>query len=217
MNTKFKALSLGALAVLAIVALGSGSATATTGGHFASGEHALVKTVDNAQHSYAFNAHSGEVQCSTFNHQGTIAGTTATSIDLVPNYVGCGTEGGSGTAISAYTYNGCVYRLTVAAKTTSSTEQTIDFVCPTGKVLEFHQPNCLATMPPQTVVNAATYTPIEVNGKHALTLDLHATFETQYHGGLCVFLGTKQFATLQGSTTLVATNAFGQPVSLTAT
>jgi hypothetical protein len=221
----FKVKCLGVFVAMAISAFTGASAIATGGGHFVSGsEHTLLKSVSNAQHPLAYVAHSGEVICEpgTFVHEATITGSTLTSIDLVPSYGEtkegggkCGTQGG--TPITAYTYNGCVYRLTVAAGTTNSTEQTMHFVCPPGKVLEFHQPNCLATMPSQTVANAATYTTIEESGKHAITMDLHATFETQYHGGLCVFLGTKQSAVLQGSTILKASNTEGAQVSLTAT
>lgn len=216
MKLKLKALCLGALAATAIAASGGGGAAATTGGHFVSGaEHTTVEALGSAPHSYTFKTHSGLITCETFRHEGTFSGPTAESIDLAPIYAGCVTQGG--TVITGYTYNGCVYRLTVAAGTTSTTEQTMHFVCPVGQVLEFHQPNCLATMPPQTVTNAATYTKVESNGKHAVTLDLHATFETQYHGGICVFLGTKQSATMQGSALLVGFNTPGERVSLTAT
>jgi hypothetical protein len=223
MKHKIKALGAGLVAAAAVVALGGGSATATSGGHFVSGsEHTVLKSVSAGQHAHTFNTHSGPITCEpgTFKHEGTFSGTTVTSIDLVPSYGapgggGCGTEGG--TPITSYTYNGCVYRLTVAAKTTSSTEQTLHFVCPVGKVLEFHQPNCLATMPSQTATGTVTYANVLQNGKHSLTLSLNATFETQYHGGLCVFLGTKQSATLSGSALVNAFNSKGEQVSVTAT
>ncbi|HEX9966388.1 MAG TPA: hypothetical protein VGB06_00430 [Solirubrobacterales bacterium] len=216
MKLELKALCVGALAATAIAVSGGGGAAATAGGHFvSSAEHTTLEALGNAPHSYAFKSHSGTITCESFRHEGTFSGTTAESIDLAPIYTGCVTQGG--TTITGYTYNGCVYRLTVAAGTTSTTEQTMHFVCPVGKVLEFHQPNCLATMPQQTVANAATYAKVESNGKHALTLYLHATFETQYHGGTCVFLGTKQSATMQGTALLVGLNTFGERVSLTAT
>lgn len=217
MKDKFKVLALGVLAAMALAATG-GSATATVGGHFVSGsEHTILQSVSDTQHSYTFNTHSGLITCTpgTFKHEGTFTGTTVESINLFPSYGaggGCSTEGG--TPINSYTYNGCSYRLTAASGTS---EQTMHFECPPGKVFEFHQPNCLATMVPQTVENAATSTTTEVNGKHAITADLHATFETQYHGGLCVFLGTKQFATMQGTAVIRGVDTVGNPVSITAT
>lgn len=218
MKDKFKVLALGVLAAMALVATTGGSATAVVGGHFVSeSEHTILQSVSDTQHSYTFKAHSGLISCTpgTFKHEGTFTGKTVESITLFPSYGeggGCSTEGG--TPISLYTYNGCSYKLTAASGTN---EQTMHFDCPAGKVLEFHQPNCLATMPPQTVEKAATSTTTEVNGKHALTVDLHATFETQYHGGLCVFLGTKQSATLQGTAVIKGRDTVGNSVSITAT
>jgi hypothetical protein len=116
-----------------------------------------------------------------------------------------------------FTPNECTLRLTVAKNTTASTEQTVDVACPVGKVFEVDQSSCLVTLVPQTAANAATYTTTEVNGKHAITVNLHATFETQFHGGICVFLGTKQFTTLKGSALLSGFNEVGNPVALTAT
>jgi hypothetical protein len=117
-----------------------------------------------------------------------------------------------------FTVNGCTLRLTIASGTTATTEQTMDLVCPAGKVLELDQGGtCLVTMVPQTVGSAATYTTTETNGKHAITVDMNATFETQFHGGVSVFLGTKQFTTLKGSAALSGFDTAGEPVALTAT
>ncbi|HYP56370.1 MAG TPA: hypothetical protein VEQ41_08750 [Solirubrobacterales bacterium] len=217
MNLKVKRRCLGVIAMLAITALTGANATATSGGHFASdSEHTILKSVNSAQHDHAFIAHSGEIDCNlgTLKHEGTFSSKIVASIDLAPSYGECTTQGG--TPITSYTFNGCVYRLTVGSPVTTA-EQTIHFVCPTGKALEFHQPNCLATMVAQTATGTVTYKTSLQNGKDALTLELNATFETQYHGGLCVFLGTKQSATLTGSLLLTASNTVGEPVSVIAT
>lgn len=46
---------------------------------------------------------------------------------------------------------------------------------------------------------------------------MHAKFETDFHGGLCIFLGTKHVTELQGAATLKSTNTDGELVNLTAT
>lgn len=120
-------------------------------------------------HSITWWNSNGPVTCGRILHEGTAVGTTVASIEFAPVWE-----------------EGC---LTVAAGTTASTEQTMHVVCPAGKVLELNQGGtCLVTMPPQIAGNAATYTTTETNGKHAITVDMHATLETQFHGGVCVFL-----------------------------
>ena len=218
MKLKFKRLGLGMLAVMAIGALGGSSATATGGGHFVSGvTHTQVELVSNKTgHSFTWWNSNGTVTCGKSVHTGTIASSTVESIVFNPGWgEGCTTA--DGTAMS-FTTNGCTFRLKVAFGTTASTEQTMHFECPAGKVFEVDQTNCLVTIVPQTIGNAATYGTMETNGKHAITVSLNATLETQFHGGLCVFLGTKQSTTLTGSAVLSGFSPInGEPVSLTAT
>lgn len=220
MKHGIKTLGAVALAVMALAALTGGSAAGTTGGHFVSSvSHTQVKltTVKGGQHSFTWVNSNGSVACGSVTHEGTIAATTVASIDLTPAWrEGCVT--GDGTPM-VFTENGCTLRLTIASGTTATTEQTVDLVCPAGKVLELDQGGtCLVTMVPQIAGTAATYTTTEVNGgKHAITVDLNATFETQFHAGICVFLGTKQFTTLKGSGVLSGYDTTLQPVALTAT
>lgn len=216
MKHRIKALGAGALAVMAVVAF-SGSATATGGGHFVSGvAHTQVELVSNKTgHSFTWWNSNGTVTCGKSVHTGTIPTSTAESIVFNPGWEGCATA--DGIAMS-FTTNGCTFRLKVAAGTTASTEQTMHLECPTGKVIEVHQSSCLVTMVPQAVEKAATYATMETNGKHAVTVSLNATLETQFHGGICVFLGTKQSTTLTGSAVLSGFSPInGEPVSLTAT
>lgn len=217
MKLKLKALCLGALAATAVAALTGGSATATGGGHFVSGvAHTQVELVSNkTEHNFTWWNSNGTVTCGKSVHTGTIASSTAESIVFNPGWgEGCTTA--DGTAMS-FTTNGCTFRLKVATGTVAGTEQTMHLECPAGKVFEVDQSSCLVTMVPQAVGNAATYGTMETNGKHAITVSLNATLETQFHGGICVFLGTKQSTTLTGSAVLSGVDTALNPVSLTAT
>lgn len=216
MKHRIRALGIGALIAIGVAAF-SASATATSGGHFVSGsEHTSVQLVASGAHSFAWINSNGAVSCGSHTHEGTVFGTTVASIELTPIWKESCTTG-DGTPM-VFTHNGCTFKFTVASGTTSSTEQTLHLGCPVGKVFELDQGGtCLVTMPSQTAGSAATYTTTEANGKHAITVSLSATLETQFHAGLCVFLGTKQFTTLKGSGVLRGFDTSGQPVSLTAT
>jgi hypothetical protein len=221
MRSKLKAMGSGFAIAIAMACLIPINAPAANGGHFVFGApHAqLALTLTQPPHQMYFKTEGSlPTTCTVASHLGTTNQATTTQLDIVQSLEKCYTNSGTPEPPEfKATLNGCVYRFTVAPNTTSESEQTIDFVCPLGSVAEFHDPNCTITMRSQTAVNAATYTTAIEDGRHVLTFDMHAKFETDFHGGLCVFLGTKHVTELQGAATLRATNTAGEVVDVTAT
>jgi hypothetical protein len=214
MSPKLKALGLGLLAAVAANAFATMSAPATTGGHFvSSGGHAEVKGLQVApghQLEFVFHGLSGGIVCDTSSYTGTIT-STSTEVLITPTYSSCHTTG-SETASTIHV-NGCQFRFTVAPG--ESTEQTIHLVCPT-QPLSITHPNCTVTIAAQTV-SGVTYTTVTESGKHALTLDVNVQVSSQYHAGICIFLGTTHTATLKGALTANGFNTAGEPTDITAT
>ena len=105
----------------------------------------------------------------------------------------------------------------------TNTHGTISVMCPEGKAIEVHHPNCTITVGAQSPTSehmkeGATYTTTVVNGKHALTVDVTLKAITaQYHGGICIFLGTNHTAEMTGAVTLSGTDTLGNPVNITHT
>jgi hypothetical protein len=204
--------------MLAVSSFAAMTAGATAGGHFASEvAHTTIVGTEASGHRLHLKGDFGEGQigCNQASYSGTTTNTTETAVSITPTYAECSTTGSSAVTV---TPNGCTYTFTVAAGTTSSTEQTAHVVCPAGKTIEIHHPNCTITVAGgQTVANAATYTPVTENGKHAITMDVSAKFNSQYHGGICIFLGTAHTGELNGSVTVRGTDTAGNPVGITAT
>lgn len=219
MELNIRVLILGIAITVACVA--PMNASAANGGHFVVDvPHAgLSLLLNNSGHQMYFKTEEmADTKCTVASHQGTTAQATTTQLDIVPSYKECYTDSGS-SELKKFeaTLNGCFYRFTVAPLTVNETEQTIDFVCPAGSAAVFHDPSCTITMRPQTSVNAATYKTLIEDGKHILTLSMHAKFETDFHSGLCIFFGTKHVTELQGAATLKATNTAGELINITAT
>jgi hypothetical protein len=221
MNGHLKTLGLGAVALIAVGAVHTMPAPATTGGHFVVDvPHASLEIILNLPgHQMNFVTEGSQpMKCTVASHRGTTNETTTTQLDIVPSYEDCYTENGTSNPPEfKATLNGCLYRFTVAPITTDESEQTIDFVCPAGAAAVFHDPNCTITMGSQSSVNAATYKRRIEGDKHFLTLTMHAKFDTEFHGGICVFLGTKHVTELLGAATLRARNTDGALINLTAT
>jgi hypothetical protein len=220
MGTKGRAFAVGILAATAMSALATLNAGATTGGHFTfEVAHSIVKGFESVptEHSLEFTSHGleGGTVCKKTSYGVTVSGTTTTQLELTPSWSECHTTS-NGSQLFEIHENGCKLLLTVAPGTTSDTEQTMDITCPQGAVIEVTHPNCTITLPPQAIANSATYVTITQSNKHALTIEMSAKFESQYHGGICVFTGTSHTATLHGELTVVAETTAGAPVNLTA-
>ncbi len=216
MNIKVKLLAIAVLGVLATSALVAMNAGATSGGHFEfDTEHTVIKGQDGVNaHNLHFVKHNGTepIGCKT-TYQGTTTKGKVTQFDLAPTYLSCTTtEGGAAVTIAA---NGCTYRFTVAP---GGTNGTMDIVCPIGKSIEIHHPNCTIVIPQQENISGLHYTTTIDSVKHAITLDMDGTIATvRYHGGICIFLGTNQTARLKGSMTIWAEDKNGNRVNMTAT
>jgi hypothetical protein len=206
MNRKSKALGLGLLGAAAMGAFLATGALAFTGGHFmAVKPHATVtlRQAESDKTEVTLHGLEGGIVCDeSIPHYTFFLGETQSFIPMPTKDAACHTTG-SATNITIAA-NECTYDYTVAAGTTSSTEQTMDLSCPAGKAVVISHPNCTITIPPQNTTSGLTYTNITVGGKDAVTVDSNIQLSTQYHGGICVFLGTNHTGTLKGSATLEA-------------
>jgi len=220
MSLKLKILGLGVLAVMATSAFAAVNAGARTGGHFIAPPHTLIVGTESGEHSLHFTPHGKNelIGCTSATYSGTAVNETETAIEVEPSYSGCTTTANG--AHVTVTPNGCKYRFTVEK---GGTKGTADLNCP-GSALEIHHPNCTIT------VNDVGTGGVEVNqnlsgihytttleSKHALTIDVNVTFNTEYHGGICIFLGTHQLGELNGSVTVKGTNTDGEQVDITTT
>lgn len=220
MSIKLKALGLGLLAILATSAFAVMNASAEVQGHFVSDEeHTIITGVEEGTHHQHLVGDFGEGQigCEVAHYHGTATSKTSTSLTITPTYEKCLTTG-TATAVNVTT-NGCTYTftLTTTAPTPEHPHLVAHLLCPAGKAIEVHHPNCTITIQPQTVASAGTVTTILDNGKHALTLNTAAKFNDQYHGGICIFLGTNHTGELKGSATVRGFNTEGKQVNITAT
>jgi hypothetical protein len=217
--SKLKAATLGLLAIAGVGAVTVMSASANTGGHFVSEvEHTIVNQSAGATgpHALELSIHGmeGGIVCNQATAQGTAATSTVTEAIGIITLSNCSTTNGT---VMTVTMNGCDTRITVGPGEPATTEHTNDFICPAGKKLEIHHPNCTIGFPPQNNLKGFTYTRIVDNGKHAITADVATQFEVQFHGGICIFLGTTRVGTITGSTVVRALNTEGKQVSVTAT
>jgi len=202
MSLKLKVLGLGLLAVVAMSAVAVMNASARTSGHFTSdspnGNTTLVGS-ETVTHSTELTSHGieGGIVCDEVAYHGTIAGNTSTHITIIPTYNKCHTTGETPGTVTV-TMNGCSYTFTPGSN------GTVHLDCPVGKAIEIHHHNCTITIAPPITVQGATYeTDVDANGKHTITLKLHPVqFNTQYHGGICIFTGTNHTGTLSGSATV---------------
>lgn len=221
MSLKLKALGLGVLAMLAVSGFATMNAGASGTGHFVSDvDHTIIVGTEGpgTNHRLHLTGDLGgaPIGCNVANYHGTATSKTVTSLTIEPTYSGCSTTESSAVTV---TPNGCTYTFTVTENTEPNTEQDVHLSCPSGKAIEIHHPSCTITVAgPQTVQDAVTYTKVVENGKHAITLDVNADFATQYHGGICIFLGTSGHSgSLDGTATVKGTNTAGEQVSITAT
>lgn len=236
MSLKLKILGLGVFAVLATSALAVMNASATVSGHFAhdaDGGHATIKGFENGIHS----AHSLSFQrtvtdeqtgqkvfsgaaivCNEATYEGTVTSAITNLIQVAPVYKACIT---TGTEVKVeVTPNGCTYTFhsNKNASTHTPTEKaTVTVDCPSEKAIEIHHPNCTSTVGAQQL-SGATYTTVLEGGFENLTVRITVKGVTvHFHGGICIFLGTKQEFDMNGSVTVKGFNTKGEQVNIFAT
>jgi hypothetical protein len=226
MSLKLKALGLGLLATLAMSSFAVMNATANTEGHIvAEQDHWNLKVTEGEEvdpetgqkHRVHLISHgiAGEIGCTEPNYGNpTFTAATQGDITLTPTFNGCSTTGSSAVTV---TMNGCSYTFRVAKNTVDTTEQTAHLICPAGKSVEIHHPNCTIIIHPQTVTTGITLTTKTTLNKHYLTVDVKVQFTSTYEGGICVFTGTNHTGTLSGSATVEAFDTEGKKIGLTAT
>lgn len=212
MNIRLKALGV-LVAVIAIGVVGAASASATTGGHFTSEvSHTTLSGSASGGHTTEIKAYE-QIQCASASYSGTISTATATELTLTPTYSTCKTkEGESTTPIHA---NGCSLTFKIGKKANS--DNTTQLSCPAGKSLEVTHPNCTVTVVPQALPGGSAYTAVTESGKAAITVDLTIEMPVQYHGGICIFLGTNQTGALSGSFVLTGKDTADSLVGIDST
>lgn len=231
MRTTLTACSIGLLALLATGAFAAINASATVNGHFtndAPNGHATVVGFETYGTTHMTELQRTEptgtstgasIACTNASYHGTLNAITTESITVAPTYSGCATTGGTWGEV-VITTNGCTYtfRSTSGASTEPPTHHaTVSVVCPAGKSIEIHHPNCTFTIPSQTL-SGITYTTIVENTKHAITLNATVThIKGEFHGGICIFLGTPKEFDLLGALTVIGQDTNGGPVNITAT
>jgi len=200
-------------------------------GHFsndAPNGHATIigtETGPHTPHSLSFQRTDNTqftgaaIECTKATYHGTTTAAITDSITITPTYIDCATTEGVWGEVDVTT-NGCTYtfRSTSAATGHKPTHHaTVSVVCPAGKAIVIDHPNCTITVPPQTLTGV-TYTTIEESGKHAITLNVTAThIAGQFHGGICIFLGTSKEFDMNGAVTVKGTDTNNNPVNITAT
>jgi hypothetical protein len=232
MSLKLKVLGMGLLALAATSALAVMNASATVNGHFtndAANGHALIvgsETGPHTAHSLRFQrteptgTNTGApIECTIAKYSGTVNAATVESITITPTYELCATTEGDWGEVDVTT-NGCTYtfRSTSAASTEPPTHHaTVSVVCPVDEAIEVHHPNCTITVPSQTLTGVTYKTDVQ-SKKHAITLNVTAThIKGEFHGGICIFLGTNKEFDMTGAATVVGQNTAGEAVNITAT
>jgi hypothetical protein len=219
MSKKQKLAGVALLASMAMGAFAALDAPAKTGGHFVSSEgHTVLRLsvlppVDALR--IKMDGEASEIECGVVQGSGTLTASTASEVELTTENSECRTPGTE--AGWTLDRNECVLRLKAASGEPATTEQTSELACPEGKALSSTHQNCTFTIPSQKSLGGLTYTRIFVDGKHAITMDVNITYAAQYHGGICVFLGTNHTATFTGSTILKGLNTSNEPIAITAT
>jgi hypothetical protein len=214
MSGKFKALGLGLLAAMAISAVAAVNAGATASGHFSSATHHTIFTgTEDEADSTEFSVDGGTgIRCHKTSYTYTGAATLLAGLQLTPTYEKC-TTSGEATEFK-FTTNDCRYTIKMNS---SGGHATVFIECEKGP-MEIHHPNCTITVPQQFQLTGVKYTTLIENNKHALTVDVTVNnIAVQYHGGICIFLGTNHTGALTGAFRVRGANTAGEPVDITAT
>lgn len=213
MTIKLKVLGVGFLATMALGILGAMGATADTGGHFvSSASHTEIKGIESGSHQIHFakeGAPEGQRSgCIFDSYVGTVSAATVTEINITPSWATCKTTGAEN-HFDVHE-NGCFLKYTIG----NFAHNTAHLLCPAGAAIEVTHLNCTMTVPPQTV-NGIVYASDGVGG-----ITMQSTvkgIETQYHAGICVFLGTSHKSEMFGSVRVEGFDTLGNKVNVAAT
>jgi len=204
MGQKLKALGVGLLAIITASFFTVTDATALSGGHFVTpSAETLIKGEESGSHRLEFTIHGveGSIVCNEAQYvDNQNVGETAVEVLIIPSYGECHTTG-SETGIPIH-MNQCRYLFTVAEEL--FTEQTAHLICPGSATIVITHPNCTITIAPQTILGGLTYERVIEEEKYAITLVSKAVFNVQFHGGVCILVGTNHTGTLSGSVTVRA-------------
>jgi hypothetical protein len=215
MSIKLKALGLGLIAAMAMGSFAAINASATVSGHFthdAVGGAATITGKESGTHRLKFSTGGTPIECDVAHYSGSVATATTTTIEVTPAYSKCHTEGGEPGSV-VVDVNNC--KFVFHSRTTG--HATTGVKCAAGVSIVVTHPNCTMRMPTQALTGV-TYGTITENGKHAITLNSTVSNITaHYEGGICIFLGTSQSATMIGSATVEGLAPGGGAVNITAT
>jgi hypothetical protein len=219
MSLKLKALSLGLLAAVAIAAFAGVTASANNReGHFVTTGTgiSIIRTTQGGPHTLEFEIHNFLPGMICDKHGSEVQNEKETENELILflEFADCYTTNNPGQKFPITAKN-CPIWLFAAKGTTPMTEQTVKFDCIIP--IEIHHPLCTIKIPAQDNLTGVTYTPILINGKHAITLDANIKYNAQFEAGVCTMMGTNQTGTLKGSLTIEAFNLAGEQANLTAT
>jgi hypothetical protein len=193
------------LAALAVCAFGAFSAASASAAEFHSSvEHSVL---DGSQiGTDVFTTNAGTVSCSEANYVGTQTAKTTTTQSALATYSGCTAFGFASVPIHV---NGCEYLFHAASP------NTVDIVCPEGKVIEVTGPNCTVTVGSQTGKTAVTFTTEGKSPKRdvKVTVNLTGINYTQHGKGFfpCTS-GSFTNGTYKGETTVIGTDTNGNQV-----
>lgn len=186
MTLKRKLLGLGLLASLAAVALVAVTASANQEGHFVTTGSAsahVIATEKGHTLEFTLDGFNGGIICNDIKWDALT--DNETEIDLVfdPSLKECHTTGLPPSF--EIKRNGCNFVFYVAKGTTNSTEQTAKLDCGGGKPIEIPHPNCLITVPGQSIQTGITYTKVTLDDKSAITADFNVQLTMEADGPVC--------------------------------
>lgn len=227
MSLKLKVLGLGLLAVMATSAFAAVNASAVLpkDSHFTAEpteHHLILKGTDGRDTGHALVFNRGEeegITCTHSKYHGTVSGlasTTTQQVTLRPEYLKCATQNSAEWgSVTVHVPSNCgteVFKFTSAGPPNHG---TVHVNC----TITITHPNCTQTVAPQTPTGGIVYKTDTRNGKHSITADVTVTgITSQYHGGICIFLGTTQANyKMTGSATFWGEDTLENPVGITAT
>jgi len=228
MSLKLKILGMGLLAVLATSAFAAINASAIVNGHFTAEpkeDHLIITGAETnpGKHFLVFHEtknateYGSTIECTHVKYHGTLSGalaTTTQSVEVRPEYIECATNGGVWGEVKVDVPTECGTNVFKLTSRTPPNHGTVHVEC----VIKITHPNCEITIPKQTPTGGIVYDTDPETTPHAITATVTATgIVGQFHGGICVFLGTTHTFDMTGSTTFWGEDTAGNKVPITAT